>query len=342
MIEPSAASPTGDDTSDSGTRARRPARPSCAEATWGTWFQGVRAVRLDERRPRARGAEHRRRASASARATAACSPTSSATPPGRDLGVELPSTTAPGRRAPTSSAPPPRHRPDDARPRLRPRARPPPGRPDAEPPLHVRPVRHRRLEPLRPRRRPVGRRGARPVVQPALHLRRRPGSARPTCSTRSGTTSRRRSRRKRVRYVSTETFMNEFVEAIRDQRRMPAFKRRYREVDVLLIDDIQFLERTPGAPGGVLPHVQLAPQRRRPDRHLLGPPAEVDRHARGPPPQPVRVGPHHRRPAARVRDPPRDPPQEGRGRAARRHPRRGPRLHRHATSATTSASSRAR
>ena len=50
--------------------------------------------------------------------------------------------------------------------------------------------------------------------------------------------------RKRVRYVSTESFMNDFVEAIRDRTRMPVFKRRYRELDVLLIDDIQFLERT--------------------------------------------------------------------------------------------------
>jgi chromosomal replication initiator protein len=48
---------------------------------------------------------------------------------------------------------------------------------------------------------------------------------------------------KRVRYVSTETMMNEFVEAMRSKT-MPNFKRRYREVDVLLVDDIQFLERT--------------------------------------------------------------------------------------------------
>jgi chromosomal replication initiator protein len=44
-----------------------------------------------------------------------------------------------------------------------------------------------------------------------------------------------------VRYVSTETFLNEFVDAIRTNT-TPSFKRRYRECDVLLIDDIQFIE----------------------------------------------------------------------------------------------------
>lgn len=44
-----------------------------------------------------------------------------------------------------------------------------------------------------------------------------------------------------VRYVSTETFMNDFVDAIRTTS-TTAFKRRYRECDVLLIDDVQFME----------------------------------------------------------------------------------------------------
>lgn len=43
-----------------------------------------------------------------------------------------------------------------------------------------------------------------------------------------------------VLYVSTETFLNEFVEAIRGASRTD-FKRRYRGIDVLLVDDIQFM-----------------------------------------------------------------------------------------------------
>ncbi len=45
----------------------------------------------------------------------------------------------------------------------------------------------------------------------------------------------------RVRYVSSEEFTNEFINAIRDDK-AAMFQRRYRDVDVLLIDDIQFLE----------------------------------------------------------------------------------------------------
>ena len=44
----------------------------------------------------------------------------------------------------------------------------------------------------------------------------------------------------RVRYVSSEEFTNEFINSIRDDK-AASFQRRYREVDVLLVDDIQFL-----------------------------------------------------------------------------------------------------
>ncbi|MFC3997869.1 chromosomal replication initiator protein DnaA [Nocardiopsis sediminis] len=45
----------------------------------------------------------------------------------------------------------------------------------------------------------------------------------------------------RVRYVSSEEFTNEFINSIRDGK-ADGFRRRYRDIDVLLVDDIQFLE----------------------------------------------------------------------------------------------------
>ena len=44
----------------------------------------------------------------------------------------------------------------------------------------------------------------------------------------------------RVHYVNSEEFTNDFINSIRDDR-AASFQKRYREVDVLLIDDIQFL-----------------------------------------------------------------------------------------------------
>ncbi|MGH3049823.1 MAG: chromosomal replication initiator protein DnaA [Gaiellaceae bacterium] len=43
------------------------------------------------------------------------------------------------------------------------------------------------------------------------------------------------------RYVTSETFMNDFINSLRDKR-IEGFKQRYRTYDVLLIDDVQFFE----------------------------------------------------------------------------------------------------
>jgi chromosomal replication initiator protein len=52
---------------------------------------------------------------------------------------------------------------------------------------------------------------------------------------------RQHSRRLTMRYVTSETFMNDFIDSLRDKR-IEGFKRRYRNYDILLVDDIQFFE----------------------------------------------------------------------------------------------------
>jgi len=49
----------------------------------------------------------------------------------------------------------------------------------------------------------------------------------------------------KIRYVSTETFLNQFIDSIRTTT-MTTFKAHYRNIDVLLVDDIQFIEGKEG------------------------------------------------------------------------------------------------
>ena len=55
----------------------------------------------------------------------------------------------------------------------------------------------------------------------------------------------------RVKYVSTKEFTNDFINSLRDDRKV-AFQRRYRDVDVLLVGDEQVDE-----PDFEIPHPRL-------------------------------------------------------------------------------------
>ena len=47
----------------------------------------------------------------------------------------------------------------------------------------------------------------------------------------------------RVKYVTSEQFVTEFIKAVRERQGGDSFRQRYREIDVLLVDDIQFLAK---------------------------------------------------------------------------------------------------
>ncbi len=66
----------------------------------------------------------------------------------------------------------------------------------------------------------------------------------------------------KLTYISAERFMNEVINAIRYDRILE-FRERYRSVDILLVDDIQFIVGKERTQTRVLPHVQCACTTRR-------------------------------------------------------------------------------
>ena len=130
-----------------------------------------------------------------------------------------------------------------------------------------------------------------------------------------------------LRYVSAETFMNEFVESLRTNSDT-AFKRRYRACDLLLVDDVQFLENDKALQEEFFHTFNSLYEANKQIVMTFRPPPAVHRHPRRPPPQSLRVGPHHRRATARARNPARHRPQKDRGRP-HPHSQRRTRAHRH-------------
>ena len=122
--------------------------------------------------------------------------------------------------------------------------------------------------------------------------------------------AQRLSPRVKVRYVTSEEFINDFINIIRDASRTGSAAATA-TFNVLLIDDIQFLE-TSRAHQEEFFHTfntlhnasnRSSSVRDRSPRRLVDP--------RGPAADAVRVGPDHRRAAAGPGDPDRDPAQEG-------------------------------
>ena len=197
----------------------------------------------------------------------------------------------------------------------------------AEPQVHVRPLRHRVVQPVRARRGTRGRRSAGAGVQPTLHLRE--DGPRQDPSAPGDRTLR-------------PPALTSLDDAVRDQRDVHerVHRRRPRAVaDRRLQASLPQLRHPPrrrhpvlrgqGAdPGRVLPHVQLALRGRCADRHLVRPAATGHRRARRPASLAFRVGSPDRHPGSRPRDADRDPAQAGRDRGDPGSGSRGADLHR--------------
>ena len=114
----------------------------------------------------------------------------------------------------------------------------------------------------------------------------------------------------KILYISSETFTNELIESV-EHNRLEAFREKYRSIDVLLIDDIQFLRNKESHPGRVLPHLQYPGKGQQTDHHLQRPASGRAGYPGRAYDQPVQFRPHRRHPAPGSGDKDGHSPEQG-------------------------------
>jgi chromosomal replication initiator protein len=80
---------------------------------------------------------------------------------------------------------------------------------------------------------------------------------------------RERDPKTRVLYLTAESFVNRFITALRTKN-TGQFKELFRNVDVLMVDDVPVHLRQGGKPGRVLLHLQQPGRAEQADRAVLG------------------------------------------------------------------------
>ena len=115
--------------------------------------------------------------------------------------------------------------------------------------------------------------------------------------------------------VSSEEFTNDFINSIANNR-ASVFQSRYRDIDILLIDDIQFLQGKDSTQEAFFHTFNTLHDHNKQVVITERPAPEAPHRLRRPDAVPVRVGPDHRCAGPRPRDPHRDPAQEGAEREA--------------------------